>query len=532
MVDWIPHSQFISLTTALHDTVVELDRNGMCASRDSIIKYLKNVYHDVRIPTEDIIHKCLGRLIEQRKIYHDGVGYRALIDNSPIHKPKRQEKAREELEEALSKCPAKSSVKTKGDNGSAGSGSVASKDLKSKSSRKFALSDGSSKDETTSRAHSDEDRTRFNLPFFEHFTNSSTPTMRAKVPKNKKKKLPLVINSGKSSVSGENREDQEIKIIDISERMSVLRHNNSLDVKSIKEAAMQVRGLKNGELSHNPDAANNKSPSEPYDKHCREAKPAKPTKRVKPQRSRSFTDPSKHRVRNKNAKGVGSDGDFPLRRVMRTEELRSFSKADLTEGSKIDSKSDKGKYGKDDRNKMDKNHKTSHIHQSSRHFSARKSPLVDKIIAENGSRNNFDEKKGTSPASVKSIKSMKLTTDSDTPSGSYASDASSPLQSKKRKDLIKTFPENNNLFGNGMTCLCLTGKLRDDSLNVGNEDPAMENTLKRGSNIGKEKLDVNIEHDSIFDYVDNESNGFDYQCEDDVGIENCNLDSIPIGCSI
>ena len=522
MVEWIPPAQFISLTTALHDTVVELDRNGRCASRDAIVKYLKNVYHDVCIPTEDIIHKCLGRLIEQRKIYHDGVGYRALIDNSPIHKGNKHKKKRQETEDVSEKCPAKSSVKTKSDNGSVGS--AASKDHRSKTLWKFTLSDGSSKEETRSRPYSDEDRTRFNSSFLDHFTNTCSPKMKNKVPKEKKKKSPLVTNSGKLSVYEEGKEDQKVKIIDISDRMSVLRRTTNLDEKSTKDASKQPTSSKNGDVFHSQESSNEKDPSH---RRNRDTCEPKATKRSKPQRSRSFTDPSKHRVRNKNLKGTGNDGDFPLRRVMGTEELRSFSKVDLSEDEvgKVDCKVDKSKLGLNYKNKIDKVHKNSRKPHSTRPYSATKTPLEDSIINENGVNHNFDEEIENSVTSTISLKSTKLTTDSDTPSGTYASDASSPFQSKKRKDYIEIFSERNNNVENGLTCLCLTGKIIDDQSDFVNQKKIEKNPLKNGG-------EMTTEHDSIFDYDDDESNAFDYHGEESSQMQNYKLDSIEIGYSL
>ena len=523
MVEWIPPAQFISLTTALHDTVVELDRNGRCASRDAIVKYLKNVYHDVCIPTEDIIHKCLGRLIEQRKIYHDGVGYRALIDNSPIHKVNKHRKKRQETEDVSAKCPAKNSAKTKSDNGSVGSGT--SKEHKSKTLWKFTLSDGSSKEETRSRPYSDEDRTRFNSSFLDHFTNTCSPTIKNKVPKDRKKKSPLVTNSGKSSVYEEEKEDQQVKIIDISDRMSVLRRPTTLDAKSTKEASMQPTSSKNGDVLHSKGSSKENDHSQ---RRNRDTGESKATKRSKPQRSRSFTDPSKHRVRSKNSKGAGNDGDFPLRRVMATEELRSFSKVDLSEEEvgKVDSREDKSKLGLNFKNKIDKVHENSRKPRSTRPYSAKNNtPMGDHIIHENGVDHTFDEETENSLTSKISSKSTKLTTDSDTPSGTYTSDASSPFQSKKRKDYIEIFSEKNNNLENGLTCLCLTGKIIDDRSDFVNQKTVEKNPLINGG-------EIITEHDSIFAYDDDESDSFDYHSEERSQKQNCKLESIEIGYSL
>ena len=519
MVEWIPHSQFISLTTALHDTVMELDRDGRCASRDAIIKYLKNVYHDVRIPTDDIIHRCLGRLIEHRKIYHDGVGYRALIDNSPVHQAKNPEKKREECEELPVKCSVKSGGKSKSDNGSVGSSLLAGKDHRCKSSRKVTLSDGSSKEERTSRPYSDEDRTRFNLQPFDTFIHSNNATMKSITAKDKKKLSPLVTSSGKSTVYGEDGGEQDVKIIDISEKRSVLRQIWSPDMKDRQDTTTLSVDSRNGDLCHNSGASKDKIPGRPYEKHYRETKP---TKRSKPQRSRSFTDPSKHRTRSRSSKGSGNDGDFPLRRVMGTEELRIMSKSDLPEDreNRVDSISDKFKHRKVDKHN---NEKTSRRQRLS---SAKNIPLGEGAIPETETDIHFDDKKENSSAATVSAKSTRLTTDSDTPSGTYASDASSPFQSKKRKDFFEMFSEKNNNFENGMTYLCLTGKM------TGNEDTVRESTLKTASDINKENFTVNIEDSSIFDYVGNESDGIDFRCENDTGLESSALDSLTIGYSV
>ena len=409
VIESIPHDQFISLATALYDTIIELDRNGRCPSRDSIIKYLKNVYHNVRIPTEDVIHKCLGKLIEQRKIYHDGVGYRALIDDSPLHKlkeikmrsavsaeteltdcdktkitPKTSNKGRSDTEsfgqssnevvvgtemkvkrttankgrsdtesfgktsveasegkqtkitpdmakkkrrksESSGKNPLemaegtqkkltpKTSNEGRNDAESFGHSSNSSKERKQKSTRHVNLSDSSSKDETTSKTQSDEDKHRFHLPFLELFANNNnnTQSIQLKVTKgkssSKKKKASLL---GNSALFEDDTGDREIKIIDISENMSVLKRSDKLSPKDLKKIVMPFAIHANGDNS-----------GRPYDNHKADLK----SRRPKVHRSRSFTEPSKQKHRSRPTRGPDKKADFPLRRVIGTDELSTLS---------------------------------------------------------------------------------------------------------------------------------------------------------------------------------------------------------------
>ena len=393
------------MATVLFDTIIELDRNGRCPSRDSIIKYLKNVYHNVRIPTEDVIHKCLGKLIEQRKIYHDGVGYRALIDDSPLHKlkeikmkgavsaendcsktkitPKTSEKGRSDTESfgqssnevfvgtemkvkrttsnkgrsdaesfrktsieatqgkqtkitpdlakkkrsksessgknshemaegTQKKLTPKTSNEGRNDAESFGHSSTSSKERKQKSTRHVNLSDSSSKDETTSKTQSDEDKHRFHLPFLEHFVNNNnTQPTHFKVTKGKsssKKKKPLLL--GNSALFEDDTGDREIKIIDISENMSVLKRSDKLSPKDLKKIVMPFAIHANGDNS-----------GRPYDNHKADLK----SKRPKVHRSRSFTEPSKQKHRSRPSRSSDKKADFPLRRVIGTDELSTLS---------------------------------------------------------------------------------------------------------------------------------------------------------------------------------------------------------------
>lgn len=510
-VEWIQSSQFISLTTALNDTVVELDRNGRCASRDAIVKYLKNVYHNVRIPSEDIIHRCLGKLIEQRKIYHDGVGYRALIDDSPIHKTEQKRKPCEESEEVSAKLSVKSSIKTRSENGSACPSSKVSKELEIKPNRKKHLSlDGSSKDETTTNcAYSDEDRNRLNLTFLENFINYGTPTMKSKTTKEKKKKTTLLSTQRKSTRY--EKVDDEIKIIDISV------FDSNLGMRNKKEAVTKSTGIESGDLFHNP--------GRPYDKHNREGKPIK---RPKPHRSRSFTEPSKQRIRNRQSKEVGNDIDFPLRRVMGTEELRNLNRGDLGNAkNRIENEIlDKDKKEEVDKARKDKRGSENCIKDTKwRDMSAKLIPKETNLFEKVGCAKYDLEKNGDlTSLSKMTRKSLKVSTDSDTVSGTCQSDALSSFQNGKKKDSSETISDNDNFDENALKCLCLTGILGNETINVAEE---------RMNEMGKRKIKENFEDDSILYYNDSKSEECDCSFEDNhTGVKNIDFDSLDFGYAV
>ena len=512
MFEWIPHSQFISLTTALHDTVTELDRNDRCASRDAIVKYLKNVYHNVRIPSEDIIHKCLGKLIEQRKIYHDGVGYRALIDDSPIRKPKVSETLHNEIGKIpvnnstkssvadSEKFSTKSSLKTASNGGSVFQSSAGRKDVKNRSARKVNGSDGSSKDDATSRTQSDEDKLRLSL--LDNLVNATTPRMKS--PKESKKTSPLSTKAMKSSMYQEI--DEEIKIIDISESNSILRQGGSPGTNVSKEITTKSSVMGNeAALRHS---------GQPYDNHSRDGKPAK---RAKPHRSRSFTEPSKQRGSNSK----GNERDFPLRRVMGTDELRNLKKTSEKKGIH-DAKSNKYRSDKDDKARKDKKDRCS---QDKKRPDKTAKSILNEIKMSDNLENCIDAKDEKFSVPKWGLNHKKAVTDSDTPSGTCTSDTSSPFQSKKRKDGFEECSNNNEK--DAMSCLCLTGKIVDGCLDEGKGDEITEI-------VGKEekKIDESIEDASIFDYIDSKNDCFDYDCEGNVDLRKDNIDSIDFGYSV
>ena len=527
VVESVPHSQFISLSTALYDTVVELDRNGRCASRDTIVRYLKDVYHNVRIPSEEIVHTCLGKLIEQRKIYHDGVGYRALIDNSPVHKSQIADQVLEETREFLAKSSFKDSVREKSDGDSACRSSTSVKDAKRRSRRRPNLSDGS-KEDTVSKAHSDEDRHRFNMLFLDHVSQISTPMMSKKSSRlykdgSRKKTAPSsLMCAGKplllpSNYMDQADFDQEIKIIDISERMSVLSQGSKSRPKSFQNVVNQAAMGQNGDSFQ--------SPGQPYDKHNRSQQP----KRPKPHRSRSFTEPSKHRPKLRSSKAVDKV-DFPLRRVMGTEELRVASKRDRDTKSKkknektvvestsnCKSKDQKRKDrtpGQYDTGDLEHKLKISSEGIQSETILEQYDIVVHDKSNGHHSKNwkiNSDTVSMTNTSDAPSIAFS-----SDTQSFAYTSDTSSPLQIKKRKDICcnHTDKNSNTTHSNGLTCMCLTGKI--------------ENGVKAsGSDKNSENDDTNAvtnEDDSIFDYVDSEHDAYEYRsCDEDFEIhaEDC-----------
>eukprot|EP00112_Aurelia_sp_Birch-Aquarium-sp1_P026617 Seg9550.1 transcript_id=Seg9550.1/GoldUCD/mRNA.D3Y31 product="hypothetical protein" protein_id=Seg9550.1/GoldUCD/D3Y31 len=223
----------------------------------------------------------------------------------------------------------------------AGNSSSSSKERKQKSTRRVNLSDSSSKDETTSKTQSDEDKHRFHLPFLEHFVNNNNAQpMQLKVTKSKssskKKKPPLLTCTGSSAAFEDETGDREIKIIDISENMSVLKRSDKLSPNDLKKIVTPFVVNANGDNS-----------GRPYDHHKADLKPRRP----KVHRSRSFTEPSKQKHRSRPTKSLDKKADFPLRRVIGTDELSTLS-TDCDIETENNKKNKRGK--RDGKKKKDK----------------------------------------------------------------------------------------------------------------------------------------------------------------------------------
>jgi len=84
-VEIIPQSPFMSLATALFDAVADLNSKNIYPSKDTLHQYLQKYYHEIKTPDLKIIHECLGRLIKDRRLYHNGRGYFILHNENVLN---------------------------------------------------------------------------------------------------------------------------------------------------------------------------------------------------------------------------------------------------------------------------------------------------------------------------------------------------------------------------------------------------------------------------------------------------------------
>ncbi|XP_012563553.2 uncharacterized protein LOC101239572 [Hydra vulgaris] len=85
-VESIPQSLFLSLATALFETIVDLNQQNIYPNKDTLHDYLKKKYSDIVIPDSKSIHECLRKLVCEKRLYHNGRGYFVLKDDSFLNK--------------------------------------------------------------------------------------------------------------------------------------------------------------------------------------------------------------------------------------------------------------------------------------------------------------------------------------------------------------------------------------------------------------------------------------------------------------
>lgn len=83
----IQQSPFLPLARALYEAIAALNENEQTASQQSIVDFLFLTYQYVHVPKLNVIHDCLGILIKEKKVYHNGNGYFVSAHN-PFDKPK------------------------------------------------------------------------------------------------------------------------------------------------------------------------------------------------------------------------------------------------------------------------------------------------------------------------------------------------------------------------------------------------------------------------------------------------------------
>jgi Winged helix Storkhead-box1 domain. len=81
----IQQSPFMSLTTALFEAVADLNHQNIYPSKDTLHEYLRKHYPEIETPDTKTIHDCLGRLIKNRRLYHNGRGYFILFNENVLN---------------------------------------------------------------------------------------------------------------------------------------------------------------------------------------------------------------------------------------------------------------------------------------------------------------------------------------------------------------------------------------------------------------------------------------------------------------
>ena len=81
----IQQSPFMPLTTALFEAVADLNHHNIFPNKDTLHEYLRKHYPEIKTPDTRIIHDCLGRLIKNRRLYHNGRGYFILFSENILN---------------------------------------------------------------------------------------------------------------------------------------------------------------------------------------------------------------------------------------------------------------------------------------------------------------------------------------------------------------------------------------------------------------------------------------------------------------
>ena len=325
------------LTTALYDAIADLNKCGKCPTRETIVKYLKNCYCDVRIPNKEVIHECLGILIKERRIYHNGEGYFAISgDDSLLGNNPEKVKVIEKLHKAEKPTTCEHREKKKHEH------------HQSKKSHSVKLANESSRllhDNTPRKALSDEERYRLKTNTESVWSSHSTPAMFKKNLKEleyyKKRKtclfacggniafdengdtLPKPTNRPKSITdSVSKREGHQNTVVEENQK-------NTFVSKKDKNAKGSEVVIEKKERKKKKKTVGLNKEGEPYGSHPRDAKSVS-KRRAK--RSRSYTEPSKSKQFDKTPSQTAAEThkDFPLRRVMGRKELRALAAAKET----------------------------------------------------------------------------------------------------------------------------------------------------------------------------------------------------------
>ena len=267
---------------------------GQSTSRDSIIKYLKNVYHNVKIPPDSVIHRCLGKLIEQRDIYHNGVGYHALIDSSPFKHYGIVEKRVVKKNDVCDTSTNNSTTK-----------------------QHNLILEGTTNATNDKNLKPDLQKDRKKKKSYYRETKSmdvKSDAMAKGKGKNRHSRLQqdVVVSHHNFTENG-----QEIKIIDISAEASIIQMSSN-----VRSSRHKQKTGPESIMDTNNNRGKDRSPST---KHCPKNEQLLHSCKIKLHRSRSFSSRTSEKTRNGNEASVSStDSDFPLRRAMAEEELRFF----------------------------------------------------------------------------------------------------------------------------------------------------------------------------------------------------------------
>ncbi|XP_023223013.1 uncharacterized protein LOC111624416 [Centruroides sculpturatus] len=71
----IPQTQFAPLPEAVCKVIYDLNSEGTLATCDVIAAKLETSFPCMAVPGDSILYRCLGELIRERKLYHNGHGY-------------------------------------------------------------------------------------------------------------------------------------------------------------------------------------------------------------------------------------------------------------------------------------------------------------------------------------------------------------------------------------------------------------------------------------------------------------------------
>ena len=84
-IELLQQSPFLSLSTALFDAVADLNSQNIYPTKVHLQEYLSKLYSHIKTPDLGTIHECLGRLIRERRLYHNGRGYFILYNENILN---------------------------------------------------------------------------------------------------------------------------------------------------------------------------------------------------------------------------------------------------------------------------------------------------------------------------------------------------------------------------------------------------------------------------------------------------------------